>query len=222
MRFSIKINIYNNTNCFGTKTISHLLLLSLKLKLLLQTGRGTWQNWTYGIKVKDKTKGNDTSYYTNINSTSYVINNLQPNTEYLIQVAAAINNRIHGPWSLGFQGRSLKHTDSSQQPTILWSTSDGLFRSDIMGENVNVLIERNTVKNYSFTDIAWYRHRMFLVSTDSKMFLYNLNSHEYDVIKEIDSVDSLAIDGIGKKLYWSNPKQQLVSINFLFVLLTNP
>lgn len=45
----------------------------------------------------------------------------------------------------------------------------------------------------------------------SQVYWYNLTTHEIEPLTNIDSVDSIAVDWLGKKLYWSNRKQQVVS-----------
>lgn len=61
-------------------------------------------------------------------------------------------------------------------------------------------------------DICWYRDILYLVTNTTKVYWYNMTSHEYGHLHNLDSVGSIAIDWLGKKLYWSNPKQQLVSV----------
>lgn len=43
---------------------------------------------------------------------------------------------------------------------------------------------------------------------------FNITSTAKGYLPNMDNVGSLAVDWVGKKIYWSNPKQQLVSINF--------
>lgn len=39
---------------------------------------------------------------------------------------------------------------------------------------------------------------------------FNTTSHEKGLMPNMENVGSLAVDWVGKKIYWSNPKQQLV------------
>ena len=66
--------------------------------------------------------------------------------------------------------------------------------------------------SFHITDIAWYRDKLYLVTNTTHVYWYNLTSHRSGHLREMDSVGSIAVDWIGKKLYWSNPKQQLVSL----------
>lgn len=171
-------------------------------------GKGAWQNWSYKIEVKNLKEDNIVSY-SNISSTSYTINNLEPDTEYLIKVAAYANGR--GPWSSEFKGMSLRVPKSDDYPIILWSASEGLLKSDATGENVQSVLHRSMMKHFFFTNVAWYQDILYLVTNTSQIYWYNTTTHKHGQLVDIESVQSVAVDWIGRKLYWSNPKQQLVS-----------
>lgn len=158
---------------------------------------------------------NATQIYKDINSTSYTIQNLEEDTEYVI-TALAYTCAGKGPASSEFKGRSLRIPKNGEHPTILWSTSEGLLKSDSTGENVETLIHKTSMKNYHFTDMAWYKDQVYLVSNTSQAFWYNLTTHNHGRLNNIDSVGSISIDWIEEKLYWSVPKQQLVSARRIF------
>lgn len=147
--------------------------------------------------------------YSNISSTSYTITNLDPDTEYLIKVAAYANGR--GPWSSEFKGTSLRVPKDENYPVILWSASEGLLKSDATGENVQSVLHKSMMKSFFFTNVASYRDILYLVTNTSQIYWYNTTTHKHGQLVDIESVQSVAVDWIGKKLYWSNPKQQLVS-----------
>lgn len=67
--------------------------------------------------------------------------------------------------------------------------------------------------SYHITDIAWYKDKLYLVTNTTHVYWYNLTTHDTGHLREMDSVGSIAVDWIGRKLYWSNPKQQLVCIS---------
>lgn len=166
--------------------------------------------------MKDLNSG-FTSLYKDINATSYTITNLRPNTEYVIKAAAYTSSR--GPWSSEFKGTSLKTDGGIRQPTILWSAAEGLLKSDATGENVETIMHRSMIKNSFFSNTAWYGDQLYLVTNTSHIFWYNTSSHVYKQLMDVESVGSIAIDWIGKKLYWSNPKQQLVSLYVIYLLI---
>jgi len=66
--------------------------------------------------------------------------------------------------------------------------------------------------SYHITDIAWYKDKLYLVTNTTHVYWHNLTTHDTGHLREVDSVGSIAVDWIGRKLYWSNPKQQLVCI----------
>lgn len=86
----------------------------------------------------------------------------------------------------------------------------------------NTQIHRRKIKNYKFyyrtdlknvyiTDISWYRDKLYLVTNVSTVMWFNITSLEKGMMSNMENVGSLAVDWVGKKIYWSNPKQQLVS-----------
>ncbi|ERL89649.1 hypothetical protein D910_07014 [Dendroctonus ponderosae] len=48
------------------------------------------------------------------------------------------------------------------------------------------------------------------VTNGSNVYWFNLTSRQQGKLGDVGSVDSIAVDWIGRKLYWSNLKQQLV------------
>ncbi|XP_069689840.1 proto-oncogene tyrosine-protein kinase ROS isoform X2 [Periplaneta americana] len=181
--------------------------------LLGGQGKGAWQNWSYELHIRDETTCL-TIYRRDVNTTSYTIQNLKENTEYVIKTAAYTSSG-RGPWSSEFRGKTLKIPQDGKYASILWSAAEGLLKSDVTGENVETLIHNTNLKdiygNYHITDIAWYKDKLYLVTNTTHVYWYNLTSHDTGQLREMDSVGSIAVDWIGKKLYWSNPKQQLIT-----------
>lgn len=173
-------------------------------------GKGAWQNWSYKIEVTNL-RTDEVMSYSNISTTFYTVTNLEPDTEYLIRVAAYANGE--GPWSTEFKGMTLRIPKDSNYPLILWSASEGLLKSDATGENVQSVLHRTMMKNFFFTNVAWYEDMLYLITNTSQMYWYNTTTHKHGQLVDIESVQSAAVDWIGKKLYWSSPKQQLVVIS---------
>lgn len=73
------------------------------------------------------------------------------------------------------------------------------------------LFVSGNLKNLYITDISWYRDMIYLVTNASTVMWYNCTSTERGLLPALDNVASLAVDWVGHKIYWSNPKQQLVS-----------
>lgn len=152
-------------------------------------------------------------YNNNINYTSYSIANLTPDTEYIIKTAAYTNSG-KGPWSSEFKGQSLKLPKDEPHPFILWSTLDGVLKSDLTGDNYKTIVLQNLMKGQFCKDVSWYKDLIYIVTNASEVFLYNISSHEYSFLENIKLADSIVVDWIGKKIYWSNSGYQFVSIYF--------
>ncbi|KAL1139033.1 hypothetical protein AAG570_009094 [Ranatra chinensis] len=179
--------------------------------LLGGQGKGAWQNWSYQLSLYD-TGDNISQEIRNINTTSFVVHNLQPATVYILRAAAYTSAGV-GPWSAPFRGKTLSAGGS--KATILWSGAEGLLMSDPTGNTVHTLIDTESLKDIHgeqhISDITWYKDQLFLVTNSSSIYYYNLTEKRVSRIRDIDSVGSIAVDWIGKKLYWSNPKQQLIT-----------
>lgn len=98
----------------------------------------------------------------------------------------------------------------SKKSMILWSAAEGLLKSNAAGEVVETLIDKTKMKNYHYIDVTWYKDKIYLVTNTSEVQWLNITSHTQGSWANMDSVRSIAVDWIGKKIYWSNPKQQLV------------
>ncbi|XP_030754698.1 proto-oncogene tyrosine-protein kinase ROS-like isoform X3 [Sitophilus oryzae] len=172
--------------------------------LLGLQGKAAWQNWSYEISIQNLINGSISTYTTN--STSFSLNDLTENTEYLLRVLA-YTKYGKSPWSSEFRGSTL---EKDRNPVFLWSGIEGLFKSDSTIENVETLIHKSGMGNIAFTGVSWYQDQLYMVSNNSHVVWYNLTSHKYGRLADMDSVGSIAVDWIGKKLYWSNLKQQLI------------
>ncbi|XP_046671359.1 proto-oncogene tyrosine-protein kinase ROS-like [Homalodisca vitripennis] len=179
--------------------------------LLGGQGKGAWQGWWYQLSVRD-VEADTVEEWGEINATYYTVSDLRPGREYVVR-AAAYTTAGMGPWSSEFRGKTLRHS-TGVPPTILWSAAEGLLQSDVTGERVETLIHRDNLKDrigyHHITDIAWYRDQLYLVSNTSHVLWYNLTSHARGRLRDLESVGSIAVDWVGHKLYWSNPKQQLI------------
>jgi hypothetical protein len=99
--------------------------------------------------------------------------------------------------------------------SILWSSNETLYKSDLIGENIKTLVNiTNLDKGSGFliSDICWYEDLLFLVGTNFKLYQYNITSQQNNMIKFTHSVSNIAIEWITKKIYWSDSKKQAVSL----------
>ncbi|XP_023290821.1 proto-oncogene tyrosine-protein kinase ROS isoform X2 [Orussus abietinus] len=180
--------------------------------LLGGQGKGAWQNWSYELEIKDESTGEIIRQH-EIAGSSHTVHNLRERSEYSIK-AAAYTSAGRGPWSTEFRGRTLRDPRDGSYASILWSANEGLLRSDVTGENIDTLIHRESLKDseneYHIIDITWYKDILYLVGNNSVLYRYNITSHQKTKFN-INSVGSVAVDWISKKLYWANPKQQIIT-----------
>ncbi|XP_041979738.1 proto-oncogene tyrosine-protein kinase ROS isoform X2 [Aricia agestis] len=177
--------------------------------LLGHQGTGAWQQWMYHLQLTEIPTGKVIDIK-NISDSIYHVDNLKENTEYVIKVAA-VTQSGSGPWSSEFVGKTLTLSQTTLQSTLLWSGPDGLLQTDLTGENLQTLIHKEHLRTLYITDISWYRDKLYLVTNASTVIWYNITSHIKGEMPNMDNVGSLAVDWVGKKIYWSNPKQQLIT-----------
>nr|CAD7258653.1 unnamed protein product [Timema shepardi] len=174
------------------------------------TGKGAWQNWSYQVEVIEESTGQSFSCG-HTNTTSYTAYHLRPGTSYLIRCYACTTGGLCPP-SSEFRGKTLRAGDL---PDIVWSTAEGLLKSDVTGESVKTLVHHSNLKDqqgdYHYVDITWYRDKLYMVTNTTHVHWYNLTTHMSGQLRDVDSVGSIAVDWIGRKLYWSNDKQQLIT-----------
>lgn len=100
--------------------------------------------------------------------------------------------------------------------SILWSSNEGLLRSDVTGENIDTLVSKTSLKEseseFHIVDVSWYKDVLYIVGNNSALYRYNVSNHQKTKLLNIHSVGSVAVDWLSKKLYWANPKQQIVNI----------
>lgn len=66
--------------------------------------------------------------------------------------------------------------------------------------------------NSSLNDIAWYEDCIYYVLNSSTINWLNLTNRQGGTFDGINSVQSIAIDWLGRKIYWSDPSKQSVII----------
>ncbi|KAG7201761.1 hypothetical protein KM043_004482 [Ampulex compressa] len=177
--------------------------------LLGGQGKGAWQNWSYELEIKDESTG-ETIHQKDIAGSSHTVYNLREKSEYSIK-AAAYTSAGRGPWSTEFRGRTLR---DGSHASILWSANEGLLKSDVTGENIDTLIYKASLKEseseYHIVDVSWYKDVLYIVGNNSALYRYNITNHQ-KMRMNINSVGSVTVDWISKKLYWANPKQQIIT-----------
>ncbi|XP_032680151.1 proto-oncogene tyrosine-protein kinase ROS isoform X3 [Odontomachus brunneus] len=181
--------------------------------LLGGQGKGAWQNWSYELEIREEISNYSSSqaiHHRNIVGSSHTVSNLRESSQYYIRVAA-YTSAGRGPWSTEFRGRTLRN---GSRTTILWSSNEGLLKSDVTGENIDTLIYKASLKEagseFHIVDVSWYKDVLYIVGNNSALYRYNISNHQKTKLN-IHSVGSVAVDWISKKLYWANPKQQIIT-----------
>ncbi|XP_026471623.1 proto-oncogene tyrosine-protein kinase ROS-like [Ctenocephalides felis] len=175
---------------------------------LATQGKGAWQKWTYEILIMDE-KRNMSHVEKSISSTDVTVHNLRPDTEYRVKVAAyTISGR--GPWSGEFISKTLPRPFANQEINLLWSTREGVMRSDVTGSNLNTIISSSQLFGSHVTDIDWFEDVLYLVLNSSRVYMYHTTEKKLTRYSDLESVGSIAVDWLGRKLYWASPNQQLI------------
>lgn len=92
------------------------------------------------------------------------------------------------------------------------------MRSDVTGSKLNTVLSRIQLFGNHVTDMDWFEDKLYLVLNSSRVYTYDMRDKTLTRYGDIESVGSIAVDWLGRKLYWASPHQQLVSI-FVFLFL---
>ncbi|XP_065345977.1 proto-oncogene tyrosine-protein kinase ROS isoform X2 [Cloeon dipterum] len=181
--------------------------------LVAGQGKGAWQNWSYEVQVTNETDGS-ISTIRNIPSTSLTLSPIQPFTHYTFRVGAYTSSG-RGPWSSEFHGRSFRAPKPGQKEvTIVWGTEEGLVQTDTTGDNLETLVHSDLLRDLNtalfVTTVAWFKDMLYFSTNSSKTMWFNTTSKEHGLVAGVDSAGSIAVDWLGKRLYWSNPKQSMI------------
>lgn len=88
------------------------------------------------------------------------------------------------------------------------------MQSDLIGENVKTLVDITDLdeeNNILVIDVCWYKDLLFIVGNNTKLYEYNTTSHGKNMINYANSISSVAVEWITEKIYWADPKKQIVS-----------
>lgn len=135
-----------NVQAVFTDTIARVFWT--KPELIGGVGHGSWQKWSYELSIFEDSS-NATVFKNNINITDCIVEQLIPNTKYIFKVRA-YSSSGKGVWSSPFTGKTHKsnfqrRTSSNNKknpiitPFALWSTRGGLIKSNLVGEQNQIL-----------------------------------------------------------------------------------
>ncbi|CAM1295286.1 sev (predicted) [Pycnogonum litorale] len=189
----------------------HAKLSWMKPSLLTGLGVGAWQNWKYEMRVSPADNQHFTIYKSNISDLQYIVNNLKPSTKYSIKVLAySLGGK--GPSSSTFTGTTFPKESIHGYPYMLWSSQEGLLKSNVIGDEVHPLLTNRNLDDSVVTDITFSDDNLFLCTSTSRVYVFDVKAYDsLQRVKHITSASSVAYDWLGNKLYWSSPKQQLIS-----------
>lgn len=174
-------------------------------QLIGNQGKGAFKNWLYKLEVFNHETKNK-SIFDEITGNSYTVENLLPNMLHTFRVEAYTKAGI-GPWSQEFKASTLKTSDKRY---LIWASIFGLLQSDVIGENIVTLLPREELGDANVTDIAWFEDILYIVANNT-LKIYNRTNGELQKLGQLDSVGGVAVDWISRRLYWSNPTQQLIT-----------
>lgn len=174
--------------------------------LLSFQGRGAWQDWTYELEVIDEENNDTKRTIKDIKAKHYTVSDLNPDTKYRFRVTA-YTNAGSGPYSVEYRGQTLKQ---AQKREIIWSSHDGLIQSDILAENIRTLIPQPTLNACNISNLEWFEDILFYVCGNS-LYSFNRTTNATKKLDVKDSVQAIAVDWIGRRLYWFNPLHQVIT-----------
>lgn len=169
-------------------------------------GRGAWQDWTYELEITSEEQSNYRRIENDIKALHYTVKNLDADTKYRFRVAA-YTMAGSSPYSVEFGGQTLKSDDDRQ---IIWASHDGLLQSDILADNIHTLIPQQQLDSCNITSLEWFADLLYFVCNQS---LYSFN-RTTNVTQKMDvegAVQTIAVDWIGRRLYWFNPSHQVIT-----------
>lgn len=168
-------------------------------------GRGAWQDWTYELEIVNEDHNDTKRTENDIKELHYIVSGLKPETRYRFRVAA-YTHAGYSPFSVEFRGQTLKMPHDRQ---IIWASHDGLIQSDILGDNIYTLISQQKL-DCNITNVEWFEDVLFFVCNYS-LYSFNRTTNITEKLNIKDSMQAIALDWIGRRLYWFNPIHQVIT-----------
>ncbi|GFQ68878.1 proto-oncogene tyrosine-protein kinase ROS [Trichonephila clavata] len=183
-------------------------------RLLSGQGKGSYKNYLFEVQLLDHSKSLKMVKVNNIDKNLCYINNLLPNTTYSVKVRAYTAGGT-GPWSSEFLGNTLKtreeRSENKELPYILWGARDGLLKSDFLGSNVAPIVLKINLNNALITDICSFGNNVFINTNSSFVYVYNTFENSLSRLPNITMANSIAIDWLAPKLYFSSAANQMIA-----------
>lgn len=169
-------------------------------------GRGAWQDWTYELEVIEEGNSEKKRILDQIKTLHFRVSDLSPDTKYRFRVAA-YTTAGYSPYSVEFRGQTLK---SPHNRKIIWASHEGLIQSDILAENIHMLVPQHRLDSCNITNLEWFEDILYYVCNQS-LYTFNRTTNITEKLNVKDSVQAIAVDWVGRRLYWFNPSNQMIT-----------
>ncbi|XP_066301106.1 proto-oncogene tyrosine-protein kinase ROS-like [Branchiostoma lanceolatum] len=169
-------------------------------------GKGSWQDWRYELEVQNLDSPNENStVVSDIMAHNHTLQGLEKGAQYSFSVRA-YSQGGQGPWSSSFVGRVYSQVPTA--PSLVLVTSEGVVQSSIDGSTLQT--EQPNVTDAA--DLAWMDINVYYVTSGGEVAYWNSSGDVQEVssLPWVTSARAVAVDWIGRKLYWANSAQHRI------------
>ncbi|CAG2239895.1 Tyrosine-protein kinase Btk29A,Tyrosine kinase receptor Cad96Ca,Discoidin domain-containing receptor 2,Tyrosine-protein kinase receptor TYRO3,Putative neurotrophin receptor LTRK 1,ALK tyrosine kinase receptor,Tyrosine-protein kinase ABL2,Tyrosine-protein kinase abl-1,Tyrosine-protein kinase receptor UFO,Macrophage colony-stimulating factor 1 receptor,Leukocyte tyrosine kinase receptor,Tyrosine-protein kinase receptor Tie-1,Receptor-type tyrosine-protein kinase FLT3,ALK tyrosine kinase receptor homolog scd- len=195
----------------GLFTDKRVIIQWNRPKPLSYQGKGAYKNWYYEVSLYAD-DGTDNEIVEKVTGSFLEIEDLVPDTAYQVKVRAW-SQTGSGPWSEVFVGRTLSLEASTAKVIVAAaSQSDfttGLYEMDMEGQHRTQL---TTVHLFyeELLDLTWVEDKIMWASNVNGVQIFDRTTAESEFVYHIRYATSVSYDWLGQKLYWSNPKHNVI------------
>lgn len=169
-------------------------------------GKRAWQNWSYELEIVNEDADGEKRLVNQIKGVQFTVGGLEQNTRYRFRVSA-YTVAGYSPHSVEFRGQTL---GSSQDRNLVWASHDGLIESDVLGDNVHILVPHQKYGNCNVSNIDWFENIVLFVC-NSQLYVFDRSTNNTEKLDMKDSIQAIAVDWIGRRLYWYNTMHQVIA-----------
>ena len=162
-----------------------------------------WRSWRYRVEVTDHS-GDVVVSQDELKEKAWIVREgLESANLYKVQVQPWSLGGL-GPWSREFAAKTYQGENGNSQ--VLWSDGERVFKVDLFGENLGSL-QVNEAENI-LTD---GRDGSMYWTRGTKVMGRNEEGNEVVLREERWEISSLALDSLGRKLYYAVPNLHRIS-----------
>ncbi|XP_078698808.1 proto-oncogene tyrosine-protein kinase ROS-like isoform X2 [Branchiostoma floridae x Branchiostoma belcheri] len=170
-------------------------------------GKGAWKDWRYELEVHnlDSLSENSTRV-SDITAHNYTLQQLEKGTQYSFSVRA-YSEGGNGPWSDRFVGRVYSQVSTAPR-LVLVTPEGGMVQSNMDGSAFETVHPNIT----DATDLAWMDSNLYYLTSGGEVAYWNSSGEvqEASSLPWVTSARAIAVDWIGKKLYWADSAQHRI------------